>query len=559
MNRKALTQLVFACLAILTQAASVSQGQVQQRLTDTASVQSPLDTLVICPPAFQHTMQRWIHYRARQGHKIMMVASAPTAYENRLLVRNVVKQHPQLKFVLLVGDSGDSRYSRTQQVPTDFIKAKVNVKFGSDAEIATDNTFADTDADGLPDLAIGRLPVDTNQELEQAIERIVRYEGSEVNSQWQRRINLVAGVGGFGQLIDKLIEQTTKQMVTDLIPDPFKTSMTYGSWSSPYCPDPRRFSQTAIERFNEGCLFWVYIGHGNRHRLDKVYLPDQAHRILDVRTCQQLSAREGNPIAVFLACYTGAMDHQRDCLAEEMFRQQNGPVAVIAGSRVTMPYAMGLLSLELLKEYFDGEAKTVGELVRNAKRNMASDDGKKNAYRTMIETMGKLFSPKPELLTEERREHLQLMHLIGDPLLRLKRPDGIAINSPEKADAGSKIVVKGSIEEDTRLQVEIAYRRDRHRFRPPRRKEYDSSDAVFQSYQEAYEKARHLVCFRGMAQVKKGEFAIEVPIPKDANGECVVSVFSADKGNIQMGSAPLFIKAAPRAAQTPKTSDLESR
>ena len=478
-----------------------------------------------------------------------MVSSSPTAYENKLLVHQFVKRNPNLKFVLLVGDSGDQRYSRTQQVPTDFVKAKVNVKFGSDAEIATDNTFADVDQDDLPDLAIGRIPVDTNGELNQAIDRIIRYEKSETDSQWQRRINLVAGVGGFGKLIDKLIEQTTKQMVTDLIPESFRTSITYGSWTSPYCPDPRRFSQTAIERFNEGCLFWVYIGHGNRHRLDKVYLPDQAHRILDVRTCQQLSARAGNPIAVFLACYTGAMDHSRDCLAEEMFRQQNGPVAVIAGSRVTMPYAMGLLSLELMKEYFQGDAQTLGELVRDAKRQMASNPKEKSNYRTMIETMGKMFSPKPELLTAERKEHLQLMHLIGDPLLRLKRPKRIAIESPKRADAGSKILVQGAIAEDTQLNVEIAYRRDRHRFRPPRRKEYESSDATFRSYQETYEKSRHLVCFRGLATVRKGKFSIEVPIPEDANGDCILSVFADGTGDIKMGSAPLFIKALPRSAR----------
>ena len=45
--------------------------------------------------------------------------------------------------------------------------------------------------------------------------------------------------------------------------------MTYASLASPYCPDPRKFHDTTIGRFNEGCLFWVYIGHGHPTGLDR--------------------------------------------------------------------------------------------------------------------------------------------------------------------------------------------------------------------------------------------------------------------------------------------------
>ena len=142
--------------------------------------------------------------------------------------------------------------------------AKVNVLFGSEPEIATDNTFADLDGDGLPELAIGRLPADSKAEVERFVARVIEYEqDNSPNQQWRRNVNFVAGVGGFGGVIDNVIEQTTKQIITDLVPCDCQTSMTFGCWRSPYCPDPRRFSETAIRRFNEGCLFWVYIGHGS--------------------------------------------------------------------------------------------------------------------------------------------------------------------------------------------------------------------------------------------------------------------------------------------------------
>ena len=177
---------------------------------------------------------------------------------------------------------------------------------------------------------------------------------SNLDTPWQTRINLIAGVGGFGALVDQLIEQVAKKVITEMVPETHQTSMTYGSWNSPYCPNPERFAESAVERFNEGCLFWVYIGHGDRCRLDKIHVPDGSHSILNQSNVQQINCRSGNPIAVFLACYTNAFDGDRDCLGEMMLRQPNGPIATIGGSRVTMPGGMGLLSMAMLDEYFDG-------------------------------------------------------------------------------------------------------------------------------------------------------------------------------------------------------------
>ena len=52
---------------------------------------------------------------------------------------------------------------------------------------------------------------------------------------------------------------------------------------------------------------------------------------------------------MFLSCYAGAIDARRTCLAAEMLRAPGGPVAVVAASRVTMPYATTLLTLGLMR------------------------------------------------------------------------------------------------------------------------------------------------------------------------------------------------------------------
>ena len=372
-----------------------------------------------------------------------MVAAPLNVKELKQTIRRFAKSG-SLKHVLIVGDVGDQNHLK---VPTDFVKAKVNVLFGSDPEIATDNPYADLNSDGLPDLSIGRIPLDTVVEIDNYIERIIKYESPSHKQQWQRRINFIAGVGGFGSMIDGLIEQTTKTIITDLVPGEYETSMTYGSWCSPFCPDPRRFSEVAISRFNEGCLFWIYIGHGSRTALDRVRMPDRSHLILDNQTVQKLNCVEGSPIALFLACYTGAMDHPVDCLAETMLRQDGGPIAVICGSRVTMPYAMSLLSLEMVHEYFHGDAETLGELTLLSKQRMVKGSANNPKYREMIEGMGQVFSPAPRLLDLERLEHAQLIQLIGDPLLRLRRPDRLELQAKHVPVLGNQIQVSGVSQE----------------------------------------------------------------------------------------------------------------
>ena len=296
-----------------------------------------------------------------------------SADEIRKSIRNSARSG-KLKAILLVGDAEPAAEGnpgvRARCVPAHRAKAKVNVKFGSEPEIGTDNWYADLDDDEVPDLAIGRLPVDTSKELTRVVDKILAYEKTQNHGLWRQRVNFVAGVGGFGGVLDGAIETSTKKLLTDGIPPAYQTNMTFGSWRSAFCPDPRRFHETAVARHNEGCLFWVYIGHGQPTGLDRVQVPGSQFHIFNCDDCNKLQAENGSPIAIMLACYTAAYDRGEDCLAEEMLRSPGGPVAVYGGSRVTMPYAMAVMSSEMLDEYFKHKPATLGEAILHTKRNM---------------------------------------------------------------------------------------------------------------------------------------------------------------------------------------------
>ncbi len=286
------------------------------------------DTVVVCPPGFTEALEPWLAHREQQGHRLALVSNLGTPEQIRAEIRNYARQGV-LRHVVLVGDAEPSAYVdprvRARCVPTHMAKATVNVRWSSTPKLATDNWYGDLDGDRIPDVAVGRLPVDTPQELTALIDKILTYEKSLRPGGWCQRINFVAGVGGFGPLLDPLLEMATKKFLTDGIPAEYETSMTYGSWRSPFCPDPYSFHAMTVNRFNEGCLFWVYIGHGYPYQLDRVRVPGQSFHIFNTTDVRKLDGRMGPPIAIFLACYTGAFDQPADCLAEEMLRDTRWP------------------------------------------------------------------------------------------------------------------------------------------------------------------------------------------------------------------------------------------
>ena len=509
--------------------------------TEPASVRGTVDTLVICPAPFHSALKTWVDYRTSQGHKILVQTPASTAGGLRNQIRSIAAKN-KIKSVVLVGDAVDQNVDPDLLVPTDYIPAKVNVRFGSEPEIATDNTYADLDDDGMVDVAIGRIPVDSPQQLQQFTQRVIEHESNSGSGPWQRRVNFVAGVGGLGSMLDKMIEQSVKKIVTDLVPPEFDTTMTYGSWRSPYCPDPRRFSETAIERFNEGCLFWVYIGHGERNRLDYIKMPDRRFRILDNENANQVGSKSGSPIAIFLSCYTAAIDDDTDGLAENLVKQKKGPIGVISSSRVSMPYAMSLFSLEMLNGFFEGKCETLGQLVLQAKQKMVEKPDAKSEYHQLIGSLGRSFSPAPELLRDERGEHVHLMHLLGDPLFKLPRPATLELESPDLAKPGDTITVTGMAKQQGSLLIDLSYRRNRFRNRPPRRTKYVASAESLNEFQAVYERTQNLVCTTIQQNVKPGPFEIQLNIPDDCSGACHVRGMLVAEGAVALGANQIEIK-----------------
>jgi hypothetical protein len=509
-----------------------------------------IDTLVVCPDAFRSALDPWIDYRRNQGHGLQLLSSGRTSDQLREEIRQAARCG-SLRNLVLVGDAppankGDSS-SCPNTVPTAYRRAKVNIQWGSEPEIATDNWYADLDDDHVPDLAVGRLTVDTRQELTRVVQKILGYEQSLDNGTWRRQINLVAGVGGFGRLADTVLVMTTKRFLTEGVPPAYHTTMTYGSWQSPYCPDPRLFREVTLRRLNEGCLFWIYIGHGQRRYLDQVNVPGGAFPILDVDDLERVRSVRGLPIAMLLACYTGAFDGATDCLAEEMFRSSGGPAAIVCGSRTTMPYGMAVMADAMMNEFFHTRCPTLGQLMLATKRRMVSDDSQ-NPQRQLLDAVAAALSPDADQLDEERMEHLSLFNLIGDPLMRIRHPGEIHLDADARLIAGQAIRVTGRCELAGQGMVELVCRRDQTRITAPTRNHFQPTHEFLASFDEAYRQANDPVWTSQPFSSSGSDFEVVIDVPLEARGPCHLRAFLTGGNEFAVGARDVFVRRPVESA-----------
>ena len=199
-------------------------------------------------------------------------------------------------------------------------------------------------------------------------------------------------------------------------------------------------------------------------------------------------------------------------------------MAVVAGSRVTMPYATTLLTLGLMHECFGDECRTLGEAFLHAKQAMLKKPPAEDRLRASLDALAAALSPAPQLLAAERAEHVLLFNLLGDPLLRLHRPRQLTLKVAATAAPGESLSVAGNSPVDGRATVELVVPRDRLTFAPPPRDACPQTSEGLAELQETYARANDHRLASVEVPVREGHFTAELKIPAGAAGRCHICV-----------------------------------
>jgi hypothetical protein len=507
-----------------------------------APITTAPDIVVVCPAEFRPALEPWVDRRQQQGHVLQFLGNDGTAMQVREQIRKAAKDG-SLKFVVLVGDAPGPQAEdslRARCTPTFRLPSQITRYWGGDADFASDNPYADLDDDGVPDLAVGRMSARRPEELTTIVKKILAYEDSRDFGPWRTRINFVAGEGGYGQLIDSAVQQAIPRTIGCELPAAYQCTLTNAVWRSPFCPDPRSFHGCSLERMNEGCLFWVFMGHGAPRTLQWAAFPDGHTPILQCEDCARLKCGGTPAIAMCMCCLTGAFAEDDDCLAEELLRAPGGPVAVFSGSNVTMPYGMAALARQAVHAYFDGHCGTVGQWLLQAKRNTMA--GYDLPVWSLLHAVTVAAAPPGIDLKQERLEHLQLFNLLGDPTMRLMQPQAIEVAAPPNATAGESITVSVDCRIIGSATIELVAPWDQKR--TELRDRYDGSATGRQQFDAVYRKMNNAVISSVKAETTSGSISAKLPVPETAGGNYCVRVFIEGKDNFAVGATHIQIAEA---------------
>ena len=544
-----------------------------------ATSAKPAIAVVVRPAAWSDALREWKAYRAAQGHAIIEVDAelGPVAIHStivRLATEAAQRQQTNptersVGYVLLIGD-GDRGPLIKSVLPAWYRQSTAMVKLGGDAEMATDSPYADIDGDEKPDLAIGRVPADSAEAARQFLGRTIAYEQQQNFGLWRRDVRVVAGVGGFGALADSVIEMTTSRFLTDRVPAWADVAMTYASPNSPYCPDPWRFSAATVDQLNAGSMFWVYVGHGHVKHLDFLRVDRDFIGIFNDSQVGTVRASSRSPIAVFLACYTGAFDAREDCLSEQLVMSSQGPVAALAATRVTGPYGLASMAGGMLDQCYVQRVGALGDVVLQAKRGMleptmpvetssetgtatagerSSGTAPRDVQMQMITALASALSPSGHDLLAERQEHVWQMNLLGDPMLRLHHPTQLNVVATARIAPGETISVNGQAPQAGRVLVELARPRDK----TPRELfvagSFTADESVRDKMQATYAQANQRTLLRQTLDLTRpGPFACDLSTDPDLPpGRYVVRVFIESPSGCAVGSTEVLVRAARKS------------
>jgi hypothetical protein len=331
------------------------------------------DYLVITPGAFKETAQTLADYRQGQGLTTMLVdvediydefnhgISSPAAIKDFLsyAYRNWRGGPP--RYVVLAGD-GTYDYKNNLGHGDNLVPPLlVNTPQGL---FASDNHFGDVEGDdGIPEIAVGRLPVLTAAELRAFIDKISDYENADPYAEWTGRVMMLADDPDEGGDFP-----SDSDYLAGLIPGTYAVDKVY----LPHYSNIDEARLKLWDGINNGVFLVNYIGHAGLYHL--------AHeKLLRVNDVSVFQNGEMLPMVTAMTCVVGRFAIPgREILSEALILKENGGAAAVwAPTGASLNSLARMLADGFFRAVFQGGEKTLGEALLKGMQDYALSGGQR--------------------------------------------------------------------------------------------------------------------------------------------------------------------------------------
>ncbi len=517
---------------------AVERGQYSQvdhiALVKPSVISNPAnqaDYIIIAHREFIDAIQPLAAYRRSQGLSVMIV-DVEEVYDqfnhgifNPLAIQKFLRhtythwRTPKPTYVLLVGDAHYDykgavvkRYREALNRDYDLYPIYVPTFHGwapASGETAIDHHFVTISGDDpLPDMFIGRLPVQSPHELDDMVKKIINYEAKRQPGSWQGRMMQVADneVNNVG---DDIFERASKQLIEEYIPVGYDTRQVYlrqiGS--------PERTNQAILTTIDEGVLVVEYSGHGGT----QTWADEGIFRIADAEGLQNVHL----PFIITTTCLNGQFDQPlqfgQHSLSEQFLMGSAGAIGVLSATRLTYATVNAGFDKNLFTSIFTVKPSTLGAIIADAKTQFMM-----TAPQLWIPgvTQYTLFGdPATRLAVPELKIQAELERVVVDPNKGLIIRHNI-VGQHQVSPITGVIEFRKAIDFSTGTMSALALFAN------------DLDDDFINDLQQQ----------RNNIQVWQGEFgAIRIPIPEDVpSGHGIVRLFAFDDQRTAVGGVKFW-------------------